>query len=494
MLILVQNRYNSIMKNIKNFYNLDTDLNIENIMVDSRIKLDNSIFFCIVGLTVDGHSFINKAIDNGAKAIVYSDDSIKKQDNIVYIKVDDTTKALNDFCDYFYDHPSRNMKVYGVTGTNGKTTISYVTYGLLNKLNSKAGYIGTIGYAYNGEMFDQYFTTPNINDLHSMMKEMSDAGCKSVAVEISSQGLDLHRTDSVDVDVASYTNLTHDHLDYHKTYENYFNAKARLFENMKKDGVAVINIDDPYGSKMLERCNCRYVTIGIDNNADYKADNLKLFEDHSEFDLVYDGNKYFVYTNMVAKFNILNLLTVIASLKETGYLLEDIIPLLKDIEEVPGRCMHINEGQDFCVLVDYAHTPDGFVKILDYAKAITPSDKKIFVVFGLRGSGDTEKRPVCGKIVDEYCDEIYLTCDDNHYEDINSILDGIESGIKNHTTHRYEFRDQAIEAAINACSKGDTLCILSKGIETFYKVGDNKVPYEGDDKVASRVLKEVLNR
>ena len=151
--------------------------------------------------------------------------------------------------------------------------------------------------------------------------------------------------------------------------------------------------------------------------------------------------------------------------------------------------MHINEGQDFNVIVDYAHTPDGFIKILDYAKAITPSDKRIFVVFGLRGSGDTEKRPVCGKIVDEYCDEIYLTCDDNHFEDINSILDGIASGIKKHTPVRFPLRDQAIEYAIKRCQKGDTLCILSKGIETFYKVGDSKIAYEGDDKVASRVLK-----
>ena len=481
------------MKNIKDYYSLDKDLNIENIMVDSRVNLSNSIFFCLIGLTVDGHTFIDKAIDNGAIAIVHSK-NIEKKDNITYIKVDDTTKALNDFADYFYGYPSHNMKIYGVTGTNGKTTISYVTYDLLNKLNTKSGYIGTLGYEYENKMHEQYFTTPNINDLHMMLAEMKQAGCNAAAIEISSQGLDLHRTDSVDVDVASYTNLTHDHLDYHKTYENYFNAKARLFENMKKDGVACINIDDEYGKKMIERCNCRVVTYGIDNEADYKANDLKLFEDHSEFNLIYKNESYFINTNMVAKFNISNLLSVIASLVETGYKLEDIIPLLSNIHFVPGRCMHINEGQDFNVLVDYAHTPDGFIKILDYAKAITPKDKKILVVFGLRGSGDTEKRPECGQIVDKYCDEIIITCDDNHFEDINSILDGIESGIKNHKAHRFEFRDKAIEFAINECKTGDTLCILSKGIETFYKVGAGEVPYEGDHNVASRVLKQLLNK
>lgn len=482
------------MKDIKEFYLLNKNLNIENIMVDSRIKANNSIFFCIEGLTVDGHKFIDNAISNGAIAIVHSKILENKIENITYIKVDDTTKALNDFANYFYDEPSHNMKIYGVTGTNGKTTTSYITYDLLNKLNTKAGYIGTLGYEYERVMHDQYFTTPNINDLHCMLKQMADADCKACAIEVSSQGLDLHRTDSLDVDAAAYTNLTHDHLDYHKNYENYFNAKARLFENIKKDGVACINIDDEYGKRMIERCNCRVVTYGIDNDADYKVNNLKLYEYGSEFDLVYRKDTYHIKTNMVAKFNILNLMASVSSLVETGYKLVDIIPLLNDITYVPGRCMHINEGQNFNVIVDYAHTPDGFVKILDYAKTITPKDKKMLVVFGLRGSGDVEKRPECGKIVDEICDEIFLTCDDNHFEDINSILDGIQSGIKKHSPYRYEFRDQAIDAAINKCNDGDTLCILSKGIETFYKVNDSKIPYEGDDKVARRVLRNILNK
>lgn len=482
------------MINIKEFYSLNKDVFIENIMVDSRKKMDNAIFFCTIGLTVDAHNFIDNAINNGAIAVVYSKDIEYKNSNIIYIKVDDTTKALNDFCDFFYGYPSHNMKIYGVTGTNGKTTISYITYDLLNRLNTPAGYIGTLGYEYNHKMHDQYFTTPNINDLHMMLAEIKNAGCDATAVEISSQGLDLHRTDSLDVDVACYTNLTHEHMNYHKTYENYFNAKARLFENMKKDGVACINIDDSYGTKMIDRCSCRVVTYGIDNDADYKADDLKLYEDHSEFNLIRNGKTYFVNTNMVAKFNISNLLAVISSLCETGYKLEDIIPLLKNISSVPGRCMHINEGQSFNVIVDFAHTPDGFIKILDYAKAITPKDCKILVVFGLRGSGDTENRLICGKIVDEYCDEIILTSDDNHEEDINSILDEITAGIINHKPYRCENRKEAIEFAINKCKNKDTLCILSKGVDRFFKVNGTIEPYEGDDEVASRALKTLIKK
>lgn len=478
------------MINIKQFYNLDKDVFVENIMVDSRNKLDNSIFFCLIGLTVDSHKFVDNAICNGAKVIVHSKDIENKKEDVTYIKVEDTRDSLNKFADYFYGQPSHNMKMYGVTGTNGKTTTSYITYDLLNRLNTKAGYIGTLGYEYDGKMNEQYFTTPNINDLHSILKEINDAGCKACCLEVSSQGLDLHRTDSIDFDVACFTNLTHEHLDYHKNFDNYFDAKARLFVNMKKDGVACINVDDEYGKKMIDRCNCKVVTYGIDNDADYKAENLKLFDDRSEFDLVYNNQTYKIVTNLVAKFNVLNLLGVISSLVETGFKLEDIIPLLKDIKNVPGRCSHINAGQDYNVIVDFAHTPDGFIKVLDYVKAITPKENKIIIVFGMPGNRDKEKRSICGKIADEYCDEIILTNDDDHFEDTTSILDEVVKGITNHKATRIENRKQAIEYAISLCNKNDTLCILGKGIEKFFKVKDDIVAYEGDDVVAINAIRK----
>lgn len=482
------------MVNIKEFFSLDTDLCINSIMVDSRVESDDAIFFCLVGLTVDGHNYINDAIKNGAKAIVHSSDIKEKVEGITYIRVKDTTTALNKFANYFYGSPSHKMKIYAVTGTNGKTTTTYIISDMLNKLHKKCGYIGTLGYEYNDEMHDQYFTTPNINDLHAMLAEMKNASQDACAIEVSSQGLDLHRTDSLDVDVACYTNLTHDHLDYHKTYENYFNAKARLFENLKSDGVAVINVDDDYGEEMIDRCNCKVVTYGIDNDADYKANQLCLYPDHSEFIMTFNNNDYLIKTNLVAKFNILNLLAAIASLIETGFKIEDIIQIVKNIKPVPGRCMHINEGQDFEVIVDYAHTPDGFIKMMEYAKMIKSKDSRILVVFGLRGSGDLDKRPIVGNIVDENCDEIFITADDNHYEDINSILDGIASGIKNHIPHRYEFRQDAIAQAISMCKKDDILLILSKGDDRFNKIGDVKEPYEGDDNIARRLLKERLKK
>lgn len=481
------------MNNIKAFYNLNEDLNIDNIMVDSRKRISNSIFFCIEGLTVDGHSFIDDAINNGAIAIVHNKE-VNKRENITYIRVDDTTKALNEFADYFYGNPSSKMKVYGVTGTNGKTTCAYITYDLLNKLNSKSIYIGTLGYKYDEKLVDIHMTTPNINDLHNILNKGVNSGCKSCAIEVSSQGLDLHRTDSVDFDCVSFTNLTHDHLDYHKTFENYFKAKARLFENIKKDGVAIINVDDEYGNKIITRCNCRVVTYGIDNGADYQAKNLKLYNDHSEFILNHNHDEFLINTNLVAKFNIYNLLSVIASLVETGYGLQEIIPLLKSINNIPGRCMHINEGQDFNVIVDFAHTPDGFIKILDYAKSITSKENKLIVLFGMRGSGDVEKRPICGKIVDDYCDEIYITSDDNHEEDANNILDDISRGIVKHKANRIISREVCIDEAIKNMQSGDTLCILGKGVDDFYKENHKIIPYEGDHILASKAIAKYFKK
>lgn len=484
------------MKNIKEFFKLRKNLFIENIMTDSREPLNDSIFFCIEGLTVDGHDYIEDAIENGAVVIVYSHkidkEIIKNNENIIFIKVRDTLSRLNEFADYFYDYPSHNLKIYAVTGTNGKTTISYVTKYLLNKLNVNCGYIGTLGYGVNETLHDTYFTTPNVNELHKILKEIKDANCKAASIEISSQGLDLRRCDSVDVDVACFTNLTHEHLDYHKNFEGYFNAKARLFENLKKDAVACINIDDEYGKKMIKKCRCKVVTFGIDNEADYKVNNLIMYNDHSEFELVFAGKTFLIHTNLVAKFNISNLLAVIASLIETGYRIGDLIPLLKHIEEIPGRCMHIDVGQDFDVIVDYAHTPDGFNKIIDYAKERISDNGKLLVVFGSRGSGDVDKRFAFGKIVDERCDEIFITTEDNHDENIDLILNDIESNIKDHKAHRVPSRKQAIIEAINLCNKGDVLLILGKGVEQYFKTGDTIESYEGDDNVAKSALKTIM--
>ena len=477
--------------NINKVFSGPYDLDIKSVRVDSREKAEDAAFFCIVGFNSDGHDYIKNAVDNGAICMVHSRDLKEKLPGICYVKVEDTKDALNRFLKVFSDDVTKKMNVYGVTGTNGKTTISYVLYSLLNHFE-KTGYIGTIGYAYDGEMYDQYHTTPDILPLYKIFMEMEKADVKNVAMEVSSQGLDLKRADSIDFNVAIYTNLTQEHIDYHKTMENYYIAKRRLFELLRDDGIAVINADDPYGPRLLKETRGKAVSFGIDNDADYKAEDLKEFTDHSEFKLVCRGKEYSVYTNILAKFNVSNLLACIAALAETGYKLEDIIPLLSDLPTVPGRCQMIDMGQDFTVLVDFAHTPDGLLKILEYAKSITKG--RVIAAFGTGGERDKAKRPMMGEVADRLCDEIILTCDDNHHEPLQNILDGIASGIKNHSHYEYDDRYDAIEKAISLAKTGDIVCILSKGCEQFYKVGDGKVFYMGDDNAARELLKKRLNR
>lgn len=474
--------------NVKDFF--DIDIEISEIMTDSRKKTTDAVFFAIEGLSRDGHDFIEQAISNGAIMIVHSKDLETYDPDVIYIKADDTLKCLNEFAAFFNDYPSKKMHVFGVTGTNGKTTISYMIYDILNRIDS-CGYIGTLGYAYDKSMHEQYYTTPTAEQLQSILKEIYDNGCQNVAIEVSSQGLDLHRADTVDFDCVMFTNLTHDHLDYHKTFENYYKAKAKLFEIANKNGVAIINTDDEYGRRLYDECNIRKVSYGMDKG-DYHLENVELSDNRSSFDIIHEEKHYHIESNLLALYNVYNILCAFAALVESGYDPEVFIDFFKDISLIPGRMERIDEGQNFDVIVDFAHTPDGFNKIIDYARSICQG--KIIVTFGMAGSRDRLKRPIIGEIVDEKCDEIILTSDDNHYERFEDIANEIMEGIKKKKAMIIEDRIEAIEYAISRCQSGDCLLILGKGDDDFNKVEDRKEPYPGDNNVAREILKRINDK
>lgn len=477
--------------NINEIFENVPSLEISAIMTDSRVKKENSIFFCVIGLVNDGHDYIEQAIENGAVCVVYSRDIEKYYEGITYIKVEDTMTALNCFVAKFFGNVSEKMKVYGVTGTNGKSTISWVIRYLVNQFE-KCGYIGTIGYMWDDTLNDTFLTTPEVQVLHRMLKEIYDHDCRVVSLEVSSQGLDLRRVDSVDFDCAIYTNLTHDHLDYHGTMENYYNAKVKLFKMIDPSKVAIINADDEYGNRIIKEAVCRVVTYGIDHNADYIAKDIKEYADHTEFILVHDEKQYAINTNLVAKFNVSNLLAVLASLNETGYPIESLIPYLTTIPQVLGRAEIIDCGQNFNVLVDYAHTPDGYEKIFDYVHKITAENGRIIAVFGAHGARDHKKRPMIGKIVDDNADVIILCSEDNHWEDPKEICNQIASGIEKHSHLYIEDRYDAIRQGIELANPGDTVCVLGKADERYFKIGDGKVYWMGDDEACRDILKNLL--
>ncbi len=467
------------------------DLPIENLMMDSRVALPQSVFFCVKGLKNDGHQFIDQAISNGAICIVYSDPLDTFRDGIEYIEAENVIDVLNRCADLFYGQPSSKLNVIGVTGTNGKSTIALTIKNILNHYKP-TGYIGTISIEYNDVKTLPLLTTPEITQIHLILAQMVEFGMQAVTLEVSSQGLEQARVNSVNFDIAIFTNLTHDHLDYHGTMENYFLAKSRLFNLIGNDKTAIINIDDPYGKRLAQNCQANVVTYGIAEDAVYMAKNIQILFDKTIFNLHYDDEIYPVETNMVALFNVYNLLAVIAACHESGMKIEDIIAYAQTIDPVDGRMERIDQGQNFNVIVDYAHTPDGFEKIFKFADDITPKGKRILAVFGAAGKRDTKKRPILGEIADRYCDMIILTEEDPRGETPHGIAQQIAKGITRSNYSIVEDRYDAIRQALEIANENDTVLILAKGNETYMYRDFGREPWIGDDTACREILRDVI--
>lgn len=467
---------------------IEADIDIEGLCIDSRKAKAGDMFFCLKGLETDGHKYAKMAVEKGAVCVVISDD-VEEIDGIVYVKVNNTNDELNRICDLFYGSPSHKMDVFGVSGTNGKTTTTSIIRDVY-EAKKPCGYMGTIAVRYGNYSRVPSLTTPDALEIHQNLKEMVDHGMEAVAMEVSSHGLAMRRVDTVDFDVAIFTNLTYDHLDYHKTMENYFEAKKILFTNLKDDGIAVINADDMSFDGLAKDSKGKVVTYSCTRDADYMATDIDLRADGTTFTLVHNGQKYEVETNLVALYNIYNLLGAIAGMHEMGMDFDEMIPRLKNIAQVDGRMEIINEGQNFNFIVDYAHTPDGFDKVFEYAVEIA-KDKSIYSVFGCAGKRDKVKRKVLGEIANKYCKTVFVTTEDPRDEspaDIaKMIMEGIDQGKGVYIEDRYE----AIKAAAMAAEEGDVVLILGKGDEPYMYYEDGRHPWMGDQEAAKEIVKSI---
>lgn len=477
---------------LSDIFNQAPDLEVKNLMSDSRKKTQMGLFFCLKGMVFDGHRFVNQAIDNGAIAVVHSDPIVEKKENITYIQVKDVLKTLNQVAHTFYQKPSTKMDVYGVTGTNGKSTVASLIHHF-NRQSQRSGYIGTISIEFADEKRPALLTTPDIIDLHRTFYDMVNANVQSVALEVSSIGLDQHRVDTVAFDVGVFTNLTHDHLDYHGTMDNYFVSKAKLFEQLPKEGFAIINMDDDYALKMINYTSANVVTFGVDNDADYMIEDIELTPRSSSFKIVetISNKEVEVHTNLVAKFNVLNLVAaMLAVSKKRNIALETLAKFTRDIPQIDGRMEVLESKCGFTTIVDFAHTPDGFIQCFEYAKSITADDHRIICVFGSAGKRDTKKRSVLGEIANVYCDMIILTEEDQRNEDVHQICDQIKEGISDANYIVIEDRASAINQAITLANTSDTVLILGKGDETYLDKEFGKEYYKGDHVVAKEALHE----
>lgn len=464
------------------------DVEIKGLCLDSRKIKEGDMFFCLKGLEADGHRFAGKAAEGGAVAIVHSDD-LEEVEGVAYVRVADVNGELNRISNLFNGEPSHKMTVFGVTGTNGKSTTTSIISDVYEKGGHPCGYMGTIAVRYGNVSRVPSLTTPDAVEIHDNLRLMVEHGMEAVAMEVSSHGLSMGRVDSVDFDVAMFTNMTYDHLDYHKTMEAYFEAKQVLFKNMKPEGVAVLNVDDISFEELRKCCKCKVVTYGVDRDCDYRGEDIKLAPFGSEFTLVHEGARYQIKTNMVALYNIYNLLGAIACMHQAGMAIEDMIPHLEDIAQVDGRMEIINEGQDFALIVDYAHTPDGFDKIFEYAHEIA-DDHDIYAVFGCAGKRDKPKRKVLGAIAGKHCKTVYLCEEDPRDELPADIAAMIEEGVRESGGNSIFIEDRyaCIEAAVKNAKAGDCVLILGKGAEKYLDRADGKHEWMGDVEAAKRAL------
>lgn len=465
------------------------DLEIRSFMTDSRVPSKDALFFCIKGMSTDGHHYIRQAKRNGAVAVVYSDEPASLDADLVYIRVQDVMAALNQLAPRFYGDPSEKMKILGVTGTNGKSTISWIERYLIERYEP-CGYIGTIAVIYGDTVEPEHLTTPDVVELNEILCRMEKAGMKAVTMECSSQGIDLHRVDSVHFAGLTFTNLTEDHFDYHNNFENYYAAKAKLFTMASPDTPSIINIDDNYGMRLTKEAAGRVVTLSCDHKADYQAVNIQLHPDGTDFDLLHEGEAVHVHTKLVALYNVYNLAASLATVHEAmGYPLAEMAKDCGDIPQVPGRLERIDEGQPFSVIVDYAHTPDGLEKFLSFCRQVTKPESKVIAVFGSAGNRDSAKRPAMGETADKYCDRIILTSEDPRTEDPEAIARQIQSGIHSAASMIILDRYEAIRQGIDLASPGDTVVILGKGDETYMSVQGVSQPWIGDPEAAREAIR-----
>lgn len=469
------------------------DIEIKSLAYDSRQVKPGMLFFAISGLKFDGHDYIDDAVRAGAVGVVVERSQSNLPNNICQIKVADSRMAMALFSSAFYHHPSSKLKLIGVTGTNGKTTTSFLIEKIFSAAGKKTGLIGTIEYMIAGKSYTAERTTPESLDLQAILASMVKAGVEVAVMEVSSHASQLKRIDGCHFSAFVFTNLTQDHLDFHQSMDQYFQAKARLFTDPRFAGASqIVNIDDEYGRRLcFHDQSC--LTYGFSSEAAVRGDNLKHL-DSGGLSLSVSGPGKFLElsTGMNGIFNGENILAAVSAAWKFGVPDEAILKALMSAKNVSGRFEPVNQGQTFQVIVDYAHTPDGLRQLLRAARTATSG--RIITVFGCGGDRDRAKRPLMGKIVGKLSDIAIVTSDNPRSERPEKIIDDILEGMGNSKADYKVIidRHQAIKVAISQAKKGDIVLIAGKGHETGQIFADKIVPFD-DRLVAKEILKENMN-
>src|SRR5947209_5183367 len=466
------------------------DREVESIAYDSRRVQRNGLFVAIRGEKSDGHQFLDQAIEKGAGVIVAEREIVSPR--ATCLVVDHTRPGLADLATAFYGEADRKLKMAAVTGTNGKTTTSFLIKHICEKAGLRCGLIGTVQYEIGERVIPATRTTPESLDLQELLAQIANAGCRAAAMEVSSHEVAQERTRGIEWNVVVFTNLTQDHLDYHGTMENYFEAKAKLFKQLplqreKKKPVAIINIDDRYGRQLLEKIDKKVsvVTFGMGALADFRASNYRMEFGGTSYQLDARGKSYLIRVPLIGRFNVANSLAALAAAKALGVGLREAVLSLAKSPQVPGRLEMVPAKRQFQVFVDYAHTPDALLNVLKTLRELGP--RRLIVVFGCGGNRDREKRPLMGQVVDHNADYAVITSDNPRKEDPDKIVAEIENGFRGNHFEKITDRASAISRAIEIAQPRDIVLIAGKGHENYQEFSDHTVPFE-DIQVARRAL------
>ena len=463
---------------------------VEGIAYDSRRVQKNFLFVALRGEKSDGHQFIDQAIEKGASVIVTERE--EKQARATCLVVENSRATLADLAATFYDRPTRRLKMAAVTGTNGKTTTTVLIKHICEKAGLRCGLIGTVRYEIGDRVLPAIRTTPEAVEVQELLAQMVNSGCKAATMEVSSHAIAQDRTRALEWDVAVFTNLTQDHLDFHGTMENYFEAKAKLFTGLaeqkgKKKPVAVINIDDRYGEQLVDRLEKKIpvITYGVGARADFRASNYHPEFAGTSYQLDARGKSYLVRVPLIGRFNVANSMAAVAAACSMGVGLREAILSLSRSPQVPGRLEAVPAKRQFQVFVDYAHTDDALLNVLKTLRELSP--RKLIVVFGCGGDRDRQKRPLMGQVVDRNADLGIITSDNPRKEDPDAIIAEVEKGFRAGSYEKIADRAKAIARAIELAQPRDIVLIAGKGHEAYQEFADHIVPFD-DIQVARQAL------
>ncbi|WP_368294018.1 UDP-N-acetylmuramoyl-L-alanyl-D-glutamate--2,6-diaminopimelate ligase [Dehalobacter sp. TBBPA1] len=466
----------------------DTQTVINGIAHDSRTVSPGNLYVCIRGYQADGHAFAEAAVRAGATALAVEEFLPLAVPQLKFV---DTRKAMGFLAAEVFGNPSGRLELVGITGTNGKTTVTHLIERIVQQSGKKTGLIGTLGSRIGNNAYPGQHTTPESTEIQHLLAEMVAENVDLAVMEVSSHALDLGRVNGCVFNAGIFTNLTQDHLDYHKDMQEYLKAKALLFSGLnggKAGQLAVLNADDGSCVFLKEQAGCRVVTYGVDHEADYRAVNIRLSDRGVEFDVLFHGKSAGIFYSTPGKFSVYNVLAAIAWALESGYPTEIVVQALHSIKGVPGRFESIRKGQPFLVIVDYAHTPDGLENVLRTAREITGG--KLITVFGCGGDRDRKKRPLMGEAAGRFSDYIVVTSDNPRTEDPDEIIKDIIPGLKSANYKVIKDRRSAIDEACMAAGSGDTILIAGKGHEDYQILGTEKIHFD-DREEADKVLRRL---